>query len=116
LVTPAEVTWVIQNEARAFQATLAATYGQTWIDEQIPLMREYLCRYFSAQAGCSVALGNSLRPVGGTPDGGKLLKFRWAYPNQGKSGGLRILVACFCVERVVEIRDVDYRRNDPDFG
>lgn len=116
MVTPADVAWKILPAASTFQAELVETYGQPWLDAQIPAMREYLCRYFRGDRGCAASIGKSLRPVGGTDDGGKLLKLRWTYPGSGKSGGLRVLVACFCDDRVVEIRNIDYRRNDPELA
>jgi len=46
------------------------------------------------------------------PEGGKVLKVRWALPGSGKSGSLRLVVVACCDEKRVQNRPVCLDRSD----
>jgi len=75
-------------------------------------LQEFLCGYFSS-GDCRNAQGSSISPMKATPNGGKVLKVRWAYPGCGKSGSLRLVVVAYCDERRVHIAQAFDRRDNP---
>ncbi|QDU86785.1 hypothetical protein Pla175_01370 [Pirellulimonas nuda] len=75
-------------------------------------LQEFLCGYFSS-GECQNALDKSIAPMKATPQGGKVLKVRWAYPGCGKSGGLRLVVVAYCDEKRVHIAQAFDRRDNP---
>jgi hypothetical protein len=75
-------------------------------------LKKFLCSYFT-NGNCTEAQGNSIRCIGATHGGGKILKVRWAVPGCGKSGGLRLSVVVYCEKRRVVIAEAFIRKDDP---
>lgn len=73
-------------------------------------LQDLLCVYFDA-TGCLRETGKTVSPVGGTADGGKVLKVRQAIPGQGKSGGLRLQLVAYCKDRRVVVVGATLRKN-----
>ena len=65
-------------------------------------LKKFLCGYFSS-GDCNTAQGKAIRPIGATPEGGKILKARRVLPGEGKRGGLRLAVVVYCEQRRVVI-------------
>lgn len=55
----------------------------------------------------------SIRRIGVSPLGGKVLKVRWELPGRGKSGGLRIAMVAFCKRRRVVLARTFIRNQEP---
>jgi len=73
---------------------LSVVGTSTYEDVLKPTFREVVVAYINVERGCAGQQGNTVRPVGGTPAEGKLLKIRLGVPGRGKSGSLRILFQC----------------------
>ena len=114
MVAPAEITWLVHRDARPALDELRGGDG-AWYEAQKTSLRNYLCRYFDGDGGCSVELGNAISPVGAAGRGEKLLKVRWMLPGRGKRGGLRMLLVVECDARRVTIAKAAHRKDDPDF-
>lgn len=95
-----DVTWRVSKPAANSLWTIRKKMGEVPYAESTRSLQDLLCDYFDATA-CMGDLGKSIRPVGGTNDGGKLLKVRQALPGRGKSGGLRLLIVAYCDEQRV---------------
>jgi hypothetical protein len=54
-----------------------------------------------------------ISPIGATRLGGQAFKVRWAYPGQGKRGGLRLVVLAYCEQRRVVVAGAWFRKDDP---
>jgi len=109
-----EITWKYTSRAQDDIAEVRAEMGYAEYRADIRRLRLYLCAYFNGDDGCMRGLGKSVRCLGATAKGGKKLKVRWATPNCGKSGGLRIAVTAFCDERLVVLTRMWVRKDDPD--
>ncbi len=75
-------------------------------------LKVFLCGYFST-GDCRNSQGSSISPMKASPQGGKVLKVRWAYPGCGKSGSLRLVVVAYCDQLRVHIAQAFDRREDP---
>ena len=108
------IRWVVSDSARADIADVRELRGEDGYKIDVYDLRMLLRGYFEATPGCSIKLGKSICPLGGTTSGGKVLKVRWKYPGGGKSGGLRLCVAAFCDDRLVVVCHASMRRDVDD--
>jgi hypothetical protein len=110
---PRDVTWRLSDECRGDLRDVRAGFGDRY-NAQIAALRESLCAFFSGDSACMSKHGTQISPVGGTEDGGKLLKVRWLRPGCGRSGGLRLALVAYSDERLVVLCRSWARSEDPD--
>ena len=113
VVSRREITWILTEEASEDIAEIREVLGEAYMAD-VALLRDMLCGYFSGDDGCTTAQGKSIRPIGATSDGGKLLKVRWMVPGAGKSGGLRYAFVVYCERRTVVLCRGWVRKDEPD--
>lgn len=109
--SPSDGTWQLGAQA-SLLSELRQRMTPEEYEQEKQALREFLCGYFST-GDCRNAQGSSIAPMKATPQGGKVLKVRWAYPGCGKSGSLRLVVVAYCEERRVHIAQAFDRRENP---
>lgn len=75
-IVPRDVKWFVSERAVADLAEVRAGFGDRY-NASVAALRETLCAFFSSDGDCSRKHGTVISPVGGVPNGGKLLKVRW---------------------------------------
>lgn len=106
------VTWLVMKKAGALLEGIRKEYpsAQAYEDDRHAL-QEWLCHYFST--GTCLEKSGTISPMGGVPDGGKVLKVRWTRPGRGKSGALRLILVAYCGKLTVKLACAYVRENDP---
>lgn len=108
-VEPGEITWELSTAAWKFVREQPPTFQEHYADIK-EAFKVVVCEYINSAGRCDQkALGFS--PMGGTADGGELLKVRRPVPGAGKSGGLRVYVAVCCSVKRVLVVDAVMRRD-----
>ena len=107
---PADGLWEVRRSTGLGLAR--DCFSDANFEEARRALKLLLCDYFS-DGDCTNAMGKSIRPMGATAKGGKILKVRWALPGAGKRGGLRMAVVVYCKARRVVIADAFVRKDDP---
>jgi hypothetical protein len=105
-------TWLLLDAAQNDLADDRAAWGETKYSDGKMAFRRFLCAYFGAESGCA-AKGMNINPIGSLPDGAKVLKARWSRPGEGKSGGLRLVLAVYCEKRIIVVCRAYVRREAP---
>jgi len=106
---PEDGKWQLGGKAKLlFDLRDQMTAGE--YEQNKRALQGFLCGYFSS-GDCNNALGDSISPLRATPNGGKVLKVRWALPGRGKSGSLRLVVVAYCDEKRVHVAQA-FRRSD----
>ena len=108
---PNDGVWQIGGAARLLFEIKEQMTPEQYTEAKLAL-QEFLYGYFGS-GDCNHALGDSISPLKATPNGGKVLKVRWALPGAGKSGSLRLVVVAYCEERRVHIAQAFSRRDNP---
>src|SRR5688572_27526366 len=98
--------------APTLDAIRASFPSEEQYSENREALKDFLCLYFEL-GGCTQNLHKSISPVGGCPDGSKVLKVRWNVPGQGKRGGLRLITLAHCERLRVRIAGAWVRKEDP---
>jgi hypothetical protein len=108
-----DVTWWIPRSTWSeIDADIVSVVGKDVYDRVLrPAFRQVVVAYINVEDRCAGQQGNTVRPIGGTPTGGKLLKVRLGIPGRGKSGSLRILASLHCEERRCHILLARWRRD-----
>ena len=110
---PPGIKWIVSKACDATLRPFRTDMGEETYAEQVTAFQELLCEYIDLGELCDKPLGDTVKPMGGTPKGGKRFKVRWALPGAGKSGGLRIAVVMYCAELRVFVVGAWLRRQDP---
>jgi len=112
LIIPRDIKWFVSEKAAADLADVRADFGDMY-NASVAALRDLLCAFFSGDGDCTGKHGTAISPVGGVPNGGKLLKVRWLRPGSGRSGGLRLAFAVYCETRRVVLCGGWVRKEEP---
>ena len=107
---PQDGTWQVGPQATLLHELRQQMTPEEFEQDKLALQK-FLCGYFST-GECDNGQGSSIAPMKATPQGGKVLKVRWAYPGCGKSGSLRLVVVAYCQEKRVHFAQAFDRRQD----
>ena len=93
------------------EGVIAQVGERAYHEELVPDLRRLVLAYIDVHDRCDGTIGKTFRPLGATKTGGKLFKVRLGVPGQGKSGGLRVLLALHCEDRECRVLLARWRRD-----
>jgi hypothetical protein len=111
MVTPADVTWSVAISSETSLLKELHDLDAPHYESAKHAIRDFFCRYVSAEPACLRPNPGSISPMGATEDGGKILKMRWPYGGSGKREGLRLILVAYCANREVVVTSAELRKN-----